>query len=153
MNFSQPYAESGLALAAQKKSTADVKSLADLDNARYTIAAIGGSVAAQFVSQFLPHAKLQAFENADAASEALIGGKVDGYLEDEPVPTFSRSRIPDKIDVPLDRPLLVSKAGFAVNKGDPRLSRVLELVDRLARGRHLAADDLELLVQDAALEG
>lgn len=119
VNFSQPYAESGLALAAQTKSTADVKSLADLNNEHYTIAAIGGSVAAEFVSQFLPHAKLRAFENADAASEALIAGKVDGYLEDEPVPTFLALENPDKIDVPLDRPLLVSKAGFAVNKGDP----------------------------------
>ena len=119
VNFSQPYAESGLALAAEKKSTADVKNLADLDNERYTIAAIGGSVAAEFVSQFLPHAKLRAFENADAASAALLGGKVDGYLEDEPVPTFLALENPDKIDVPLDRPLLVSKAGFAVNKGDP----------------------------------
>ncbi|HUO67804.1 MAG TPA: transporter substrate-binding domain-containing protein [Gammaproteobacteria bacterium] len=119
VNFSEPYAESGIALAAQKKSTADVKSLADLDNERYTIAAIGGSVAAEFLSQFLPHAKLRAFENADAASAALIDGKVDGYLEDEPVPTFLALENPDKIDVPLDRPLLVSKAGFAVNKGDP----------------------------------
>jgi polar amino acid transport system substrate-binding protein len=119
VNFSQPYAESGLALAAQTKSTADVKSLADLDNERYTIAAIGGSVAAEFVGQFLPHAKLRAFENADAASAALLAGKVDGYLEDEPVPTFLALENADKIDVPLDRPLLLSKAGFAVNKGDP----------------------------------
>jgi len=119
VNFSQPYADSGLALAAQKKSTADVKSLADLDDGRYTIAAIGGSVAAEFLGQFLPHAKLQAFENADAASAALLAGKVDGYLEDEPVPTFLALENSDKIDVPLDHPLLVSKAGFAVNKGDP----------------------------------
>ena len=119
VNFSEPYAESGLALAAQKKSTAEVKSLADLDDPRYTIAVIGGSVAATFMGQFLPHAKLLAFENADAASAALLGGKVDGYLEDEPVPTFLALENPEKIDVPLDRPLLVSKAGFAVNKGDP----------------------------------
>jgi polar amino acid transport system substrate-binding protein len=75
VNFSQPYAESGLALAAQKKSTADVKSLADLDDGRYTIAAIGGSVAAEFLGQFLPHAKLQAFENADAASAGSARGQ------------------------------------------------------------------------------
>jgi polar amino acid transport system substrate-binding protein len=119
VNFSQPYAESGIALAAQKQSTASVKSLADLDNEQFTIAAVGGSVAAEFVRQFLAHAKLRAFESADAASAALIAGKVDGYLEDEPVPTFLALENPEKIDVPLDRPLLVSRAGFAVNKGDP----------------------------------
>ena len=35
------------------------------------------------------------------------------------MPTFLALENPDKIDVPLDRPLLVSKEGFAVNKGDP----------------------------------
>ncbi len=153
VNFSQPYAESGLALAAQKKSTADVKSLADLDDARYTIAAIGGSVAAEFMSQFLPHAKLQAFENADAASAALIGGKVDGYLEDEPVPTFLSARESREDRRAARPPAAREQSGLCGEQGRPRLSRVLELVDRIARGRHLAADDHELLVQDAALEG
>jgi polar amino acid transport system substrate-binding protein len=119
VNFSEPYADSGIALAAQTQSTSSVKSLADLDNEHFTIAAVGGSVAADVVSQLLPHAKLRAFENADAASAALLAGKVDGYLEDEPVPTFLALENPDKIDTPLDRPLLVSRAGFAVNKGDP----------------------------------
>jgi len=119
VNFSNPYAESGIALATQTERTAAVKKLEDLNDGRYTIAAVAGSVAVEVANRMLPHAKLRTFENADAASDALLSGKVDGYLEDEPVPTFLALENPTTIDLPLDRPLLASSAGFAVNKGDP----------------------------------
>jgi|SRR5215471_4295744 len=119
VNFSDPYAKSGIALATQVERTSSVKQLADLDDEHYTVAAVAGSVAAELAKRVLPHAKLRTFENADAASGALLGGKVDGYLEDEPVPTFLALENPKTIDLPLDRPLLASSAGFAVNKGDP----------------------------------
>ena len=119
VNFSDPYAESGIALATQIERTASVKRLEDLDDQHYTIAAVAGSVAAELANRVLPHAKLRTFENASAASDALLAGKVDGYLEDEPVPTFLALENPSTIDLPLDRPLLTSSEGFAVNKGDP----------------------------------
>jgi len=50
---------------------------------------------------------------------ALLAGEVHGYVEDEPVPTFLALENPGVVDVPTGRPLLVSPAGFAVNKGDP----------------------------------
>src|SRR5437660_1348313 len=55
----------------------------------------------------------------EAARGALLAGKVDGYLEDEPVPTFLALENPSTIDLPLGQPLLTSSAGFAVIKGDP----------------------------------
>src|SRR4029453_12213190 len=53
------------------------------------------------------------------ASAALLTGEVDAYLEDEPVPTFLALEHTATIDVPIARPLLASRAGFAVSKGDP----------------------------------
>ena len=119
VNFTAPYASSGIALATQIQRTASVKRLEDLDDEHYTIAAVAGSVAAELAKRVLPHARLQSFENADAASGALLAGKVDGYLEDEPVPTFLALENPSTIDLPLGQPLLTSSAGFAVIKGDP----------------------------------
>jgi len=118
VNFSQPYAESGIALATQSQRTASVAKLADLDTDKYTVAAVEGSVAVDLAKRVLPHAKLRVFKNVAAASAALVAGEVDAYLEDEPVPTFLALENPTKIDVPLGRPLLASRAGFAVNKGD-----------------------------------
>jgi polar amino acid transport system substrate-binding protein len=119
VNFSQPYAESGIGLATHVARTANVKKLEDLDGETHTIVAVDGSAAAQLAKRLLPRAKLKLITSPDAASRALILGEVDGYLEDEPVPTFLALDNPGVIDVPLARPLLSSRSGFAVNKGDP----------------------------------
>jgi polar amino acid transport system substrate-binding protein len=119
VNFSQPYAVSGISIAAQSQRTAAVARLEDLDKDSFRVAAVANSVAVDLAKRVLSHAQLSVFENVDAASAALVRGDVDAYLEDEPVPTFLALEHAATIDVPLDRPLLASRAGFAVNKGDP----------------------------------
>lgn len=119
VNFSAPYAEGGVTLAADTTRTADLKDLASLDSSARTLAVVSDTVAEELAHRVLPHAKLAVFRDAEAARAALIAGNVDGYLEQEPVPTFLALEHPDKIDVPLAEPLLRAPAGFAVNKGDP----------------------------------
>jgi polar amino acid transport system substrate-binding protein len=119
VNFSQPYAESGISIAAQSQRTASVTRLEDLDKDTFTVAAVAGSVAVELAKRVLPNAQLRVYEDVDAASAALVRGEVDAYLEDEPVPTFLALEHASTIDVPLGRPLLASRAGFAVSKGDP----------------------------------
>jgi len=118
VNFSQPYAESGIALATDLKRTADIADVNALNDEAFTIAAVEGSVAVQLAQRLWPRAKLRVFASPETASSALLAGDVHGYLEDEPVPTFLALEHPETIDVPLARPLLTSRAGFAVNKGD-----------------------------------
>lgn len=119
VNFSQPYAEGGISLATHLPSTHDIKRLEDLDDPRYTIAAIEGSVAVALAERLVPRARVALFDSAEAAGAALVAGDVHGYLEEEPVPTYLALQHSGTIDVPIARPLLVSRAGFAVNKGDP----------------------------------
>ena len=119
VNFSQPYAESGISLATHLERTANVKDVSGLDSEEFTIAAVEGSVGAELARRSWPRARLQVFPSVEAASEALLAGRVHGYVEDEPVPTFLALENPGVIDVPTARPLLASPAGFAVNKGDP----------------------------------
>lgn len=118
VNFSQPYAESGVGLATHLASTADVADIAALNDARFTIAAVEGAVAVELARRLWPSAKLEVFESVAEASAALVQGSVHGYVEDEPVPTFLALEHPSAIDVPTGRPLLASPAAFAVNKGD-----------------------------------
>jgi polar amino acid transport system substrate-binding protein len=118
VNFSNPYAESGIALATNSERTASVERLGDLNTDRFTVGAVDGSVAIELKQRVLPQAKLRMFADVASASAALVAGEVDALLEDEPVPTFLALEHPTKVDLPLDRPLLVSRAGFAVIKGD-----------------------------------
>ena len=119
VNFSNPYAESGIALATHLERTAAVTDVTSLDSDAYTIAAVEGSVGVQLARRLWPRANLALFESVDEASQALLAGEVHGYVEDEPVPTYLALENPGVIDVPMARPLLASSAGFAVNKGDP----------------------------------
>jgi polar amino acid transport system substrate-binding protein len=119
VNFSQPYAESGIALATHLARTANVTDIDALDSEEYTIAAVEGSVGLQLAQRLWPRARLQPFASVEAATEALLAGLVHGYVDDEPVPTFLALENPGVIDVPTTRPLLASRAGFAVGKGDP----------------------------------
>ena len=119
VNFSQPYAESGIALATHVERTANITDIGALDSEQYTIAAVEGSVGMQLARRLWPRARVQTFTSIESATEALLAGEVHGYVEDEPVPTFLALENPDLIDVPTSRPLLASRAGFAVGKGDP----------------------------------
>jgi polar amino acid transport system substrate-binding protein len=118
VNFSQPYATTGIALATNSTRTSSVQRFEELDAETYKIAAVENSVAVALARRLLPNANLVLFASTEEASAALLEGSVDGYLEDEPVPTFLALEHAGTIDLPLARPLLQSRAGFAVNKGD-----------------------------------
>jgi polar amino acid transport system substrate-binding protein len=119
VNFSNPYAESGIGLATHVERTASVTDIKALDSDTITIAAVENSVGVQLARRLWPRARVQVFPSVEAAGEALVAGEVHGYVEDEPVPTFLALEHPGVVDVPTGRPLLASPAGFAVNKGDP----------------------------------
>jgi polar amino acid transport system substrate-binding protein len=118
-NFSNPYAEGGIALATHTANTAAVTGLQDLDAESYTVAVVEESVALDLARRMMPRAKIRVFDSITDASAALVAGEVDAYLEDEPVPTFLALDNPQVVDLPLTQPLLPSPQGFAVRKGDP----------------------------------
>jgi polar amino acid transport system substrate-binding protein len=119
VNFSRPYATSGVGIATNLESTADVGRLEELNDPQFTIAAMAGSVAEDLVERIMPRAQLQTFRLPEAAVEALIAGEVDAYLDEEPIPSFLALEYPRQVDVPVNRPLLETRSAFAVTKDDP----------------------------------
>lgn len=119
VNFSDPYATSGVTLATNLDTTADVELLGDLNDPAYTIAAVSGSVGLELARRHFPRTEVREFEDGDAAGEALVEGTVDGLLAEEPVPTFLALENPQRVDVPLSSPLLETRSAFAIAKGDP----------------------------------
>jgi polar amino acid transport system substrate-binding protein len=119
VNFSAPYETGGIALATNVDTTADAKNLDDLNSSRYRFGAVEKSVAATLAERVLPGAALVTFKSPEDAEAALVDGKIDGLLEEKPGPAYLALEHPGKIDVPLSRPLLETRSGFAVAKGDP----------------------------------
>ncbi len=119
VNFSHPYATTGITMAVNRETTILASRLEDFDDPEYRLATVAGSEAAELASRIFPQAELVEFESIEQASAALLDADADAYLEDEPVPTFLALENPSTIDVPLSGPLVQRRAGFAVNKQDP----------------------------------
>ncbi|MDX1561735.1 MAG: transporter substrate-binding domain-containing protein [Gammaproteobacteria bacterium] len=119
VNFSNPYAIGGVGIATNIAATADVERLEDFNSAGYTVAVLRSSVAAELARRLLPRAELVEFRSEEEAALALVSGDADIYLDQEPAPRFLALEYPRIVDVPLNRPLLESRFGFAVAKGDP----------------------------------
>jgi len=118
VNFSAPHTNGGLTLATRLEATREVESLADLDDSGYSLAVVANSPAAGLARRVLPRIQLREFDTPAAAAQSLVDGDVDAYIEEEPVPNFLALEHPGRIDVPIARPLLERRAGFAIAKGD-----------------------------------
>ncbi|WP_454061177.1 transporter substrate-binding domain-containing protein [Candidatus Nitrospira salsa] len=118
VNFSHPYVESGIGLATNHQRTKSFTSLKDLNQPASTIAVVTDTVSEGLARRVFPNATIQTFLTSQKAIRAITTGKVHGYIELNPLPTFLALDHPDKVDTPLSKPLLSTKAGFAVNKGD-----------------------------------
>lgn len=118
VNFSTPHTSGGLTLATRLASTRSVENLADLDDSSYSLAVVAGSAAVGLAQRLLPRIAIREYATPAEAADALIEGDVDAYLEEEPVPNFLALEHEGRIDVPIARPLLERRAGFAIAKGD-----------------------------------
>ncbi len=119
VNFSQPYDSSGIGLATNISLTKTFTGPKDLNRPDVIIASVTATISEDLTRRVFPKATLKTFSTSQEAIQAVTNGKVHGYVEHKPITTFAVLENPDKVDEPLSKPLLETKAGFAVNKGDP----------------------------------
>jgi polar amino acid transport system substrate-binding protein len=118
VNFSNPYATGGIGIASNLETTADVETLEQLNAPEYTVATVADSVAEDLAERILPRATRRSFRTGIDASEALVAGEVDVYLEQEPVPSYLAIEYRRQVDA-RSEPLLPAPSAFAVTRGDP----------------------------------
>lgn len=118
VNFSLPYATSGIGLATNTEATKNIKSVEELNRKSIKIAVISKTVSEDLARQVFDKASISVFQGSKEAEDAIIAGKVHAYMESEPLPNFIALGHPEKVDIPLSEPLLITKAGFVINKGD-----------------------------------
>jgi polar amino acid transport system substrate-binding protein len=119
VNFSQPYDSSGIGLVTNISLTKTFKGPKDLNRPDVIIASVTGTISEDLARRVFSKAALKTFATSQEAIEAVTSGKVHGYVEHEAITTFVALDHPELVDEPLSKPLLETKAGFAVHKGDP----------------------------------
>ncbi len=126
VNFSRPYGDAGIGLAANTKMTADIKSLNDMKRPGVKIAAIADTVSADVAKRLFSKATIQYLSTEEELQQALLGGNVHAAIAANPLPVFWSLQHPGKIDTPLAKSLLSFKEGVAINKGDPDFLNFLD---------------------------
>jgi len=119
VNFSLPYATSGISLATNIERTKNIKRVEELNRQSIKIGVISATVSEGLAKRVFNKASITVFKKSHVAEDAIVTGKIHAYMEAKPIPRFIALDHPKKVDVPLSEPLLVTKAGFAINKGDP----------------------------------
>ncbi len=119
INFSQPYATAGINIATNLALTKDVVGLVELNQEKMKIGVVAETVSEDLALKVFDKASIVKYKTSKEAGNALAAGKIHVYMESKPIPLFLALENPGKIDVPLSQPLLITKAGFAIEKGDP----------------------------------
>jgi polar amino acid transport system substrate-binding protein len=118
INFSQPYADSGISLATNTGKTRDIKELGELNQEAITIAVVSKTAANAFAPRLFNKSTIKIVNTAKEAEQAVLNGEAHGWLASMPQPEFLALQHPDKVDIPLAKPILPYKAGFGVKKGE-----------------------------------
>jgi len=117
VNFSRPYADSGLSLIAHTAKTQNIDTLEKANQPEVSFAVVQGSVSQELVASLFGNATIKLYKTADEASQALIEGDVHALVASAPQPELLALEYPELLDLPLDKPLVTYKAGLAVRKG------------------------------------
>ena len=125
INFSIPYAQSSLAILANKES--GVLSIDDLDKKGKKVAVKKGSTGHVYVSKNFKNAEVLVFDKENACVLEVVQGKVDGFLYDQL--TIYKNHVQHK-----DTTVAILKSfqkdfehwGVAINKKDVELKKKVD---------------------------
>ena len=118
INFTNPYAYSGLTIMANKKMTEGF-ALEDFNSEDVIFAARRGATPAALIPEMFPKAKLLLFDEDGASAQEVINGKAHASMASEPTPSTEARRYPDIIHVPFSDTFSATGEAFGLRKSDP----------------------------------
>lgn len=118
VNFSDPYAYSGMTILANKAMTQGF-TLEDLNKPEVTFAARRGATPATAIAALFPKATLLLFDDDGAATQEVLNGNAHATMATEPDPSTQARAYPDTLYVPFNQTFLATGEAFAYRKGDP----------------------------------
>ena len=119
VNFTEPYAYSGLRVVVSRDQEGKITRLEDMNKADFRIAVRRGATPVTFAQEALPKARLLQFDDDGAAIQEVLNGNADAVIASEPAPSSYAAEYPDKVFIPFDDLFSMTAEAFALRKGDP----------------------------------
>jgi polar amino acid transport system substrate-binding protein len=118
INFTDPYAFSGVTMLVNKKMTEGM-ALEDFNSPDITFASRRGATPAALIAEMFPEAELLLFDEDGASTQEVLNGKAHATMASEPTPSNEARRYPDVLAVPFDMTFSATGEAFGLRKGDP----------------------------------
>jgi len=119
VNFTDPYAYSGLRIAVAREHEGTIESLEDMNRPDFTFALRRGATPVPFTQETFPEARIIQFDEDGASLQEVLNGNADATIASEPAPSRYVDEYPDQLYIPIDDLYNVTAEAFAVRKGDP----------------------------------
>ena len=119
INFTTPYAHSGMGIAANKAMAADMKWPDDYDSADVTFSCRRGATSCNDVDRLFPKATVRKFDDDVQAFQEVLNGNAHAVLSSYPKPVEWASNNPEHIFLPTTDNLSQGDEAFGLRKGDP----------------------------------
>ena len=119
INFTTPYAHSGMGIAANKAMAADMKWPDDYDSADVTFSCRRGATSCSDVDRLFPKATVRKFDDDVQAFQEVLNGNAHAVLSSYPKPVEWASGNPEHIFLPTTDNLSQGDESFGLRKGDP----------------------------------
>lgn len=118
VNFSEPYAFSGLTILANTAMTEGM-ALDDYNSEDITFSCRRGATPCVFIQNKFPKAKLLMFDEDGASTQEVLNGNAHATMATEPGPSQDARRNPETLSVPFNQAFDAGGEGFAMRKSDP----------------------------------
>jgi polar amino acid transport system substrate-binding protein len=118
VNFSNPYARSGVALATNTALTEGIAELRGLNDPKVVVVAAAKTLGSDLAKLMFDKSDLRIVASGEEATQMVLDGKAHAYVGSTVETGFLALEHPDKVDLPLNKPLLASVSGMAVKKGE-----------------------------------
>jgi polar amino acid transport system substrate-binding protein len=118
VDFTEPYSQSGLGIAASKQIAANIKYPDGFNDPKITLVCRRGTAAAKTIEEKWPKATIRQFDDDAIAFQEVINGNAHAVLSSEPKPTFFMLQNPDRLYKPTNDYVTTTVEGFALRKGN-----------------------------------
>ena len=126
VNFTTPYAHSGMHIAANRRTAPDFRFPDDFNRRDVVISVRRGTTAVANVRQFMPKATIRQFDDEATSLQELLNGNAHAWVTSAPKPAYAVLEHPNLLYLPVEEPFFQSSEAFAVRKGDPDGLNVLD---------------------------
>ena len=119
INFTAPYAHSGMGVVANKELAGGLAWPDDYNSSKVTFTCRRGATSCTDTQKMFPKAKLRQFDDGSLVIQEVVNGNAHAVLTSFPKPTMWQAQHTDVLFNPTLEKLTEGNESFGIRKGDP----------------------------------